>query len=137
MDVNSLNEMIQECETMINTLTKRLAALKQMLPNALAQDLGTYQPAASIRDEVDKYKQMIVDELQKRSAELSGLSTQTLQMMQQQLMSSRSSPLSIDMLNQVATGNNGFSEAISKNFGGISVEKFAEALRQASGESKK
>ena len=75
MDTNTLNEMIQECEIMINTLTKRLGMLMQLRQTAVTSDIPVENVPTniSVQQQMETQRQEIMAELQKRR---SGIDTQ-------------------------------------------------------------
>ena len=71
MDTNTLNEMIQECELMINTLTKRLGMLMQLRQTAVTSDIPVENVPTniSVQQQMETQRQEIMAELQQRHSE--------------------------------------------------------------------
>jgi len=82
-DINLLSEMIQECELMINILSKRLLVLKGLLPGGVSAQ-GISGPGTSVYNEIEAHKQAIGAELQRRRLEMEEQMRQTMQTMMDQ-----------------------------------------------------
>jgi len=81
IDANLLNEMIQECELMINILNKRLLVLKQLGGTVSTQGLNHILPGSSMLEEMEKHKQEAMNELRKKHMEMREQIMQTIQTM--------------------------------------------------------